>query len=732
MSEPTRDLPAPLDPAAATAAAGDQADLYVLQGATNTTTKKIALKRGDAFMVSDVRGDLPLNEQEAGLFWHGACFLRSCDLFLAGRPLMPLSHSVADEGDACQIDLCNSYFTLDDETALPQGTIHVRRLLELHNQRLVQTLILTSFHPTPVRLLLGLRAGANFKDIFEVRGMTRPAVGVAEPAHVERDAVWFVYHGRDEVRRETRLSFTPPADIANERGAFWDMRLQPNKPMRIHIHIHMTEEEEVPHPGVRRVHATEAPEFPQPAPEVQTDNVFFNRLLKRSIADLQMMTAQTPQGLYPYGGIPWYVCPFGRDGLITSLEFLPWFPEIARGTLNFLAHYQGAKVDPFTEEEPGKILHEFRQGEMANCREIPFIPYYGTVDATPLFLITLEQYIRWTDDSAFLAAMWPHARMAARWMMDYGDIDGDSFLEYRRVKETGLWNQGWKDSWDAISHADGRLADPPIALCEVQGYAYAAYRAMVFLAERMRAPEEAELWGRAATTLQANFLRHFWWEDEHALYLALDGHKQPCKIVSSNAGQCLWSGIIPPELAGGLVTRMLADDMYSEWGIRTLSARAARYNPMSYHNGSVWPHDTAMVGAGFARYGHKLEAGALLGNLFGVSLHYDHARLPELFCGFGRHRGYGPTAYPVACAPQSWAAGAPFLLLSSVLGFHPEADQKRLILHYPTLPDWLTDVEVRGIRLGQCRANLRFMRSAKGTAVTLTEDCEIELHILAR
>lgn len=732
MTEPPRD-PAtpPVDPAPSVRP-GDQPDPYVLQGATNPSTKKIALKRGDAFLVADVRGDLPATEQEAGLFWHGTCFLRAGDLFLAGRPLLPLSYSVADEGDACQIDLCNPYFTLDDETPLPQGTIHLRRLLELHNQRLVQTLIVTSFHTAPVRLLLGLRAAANFKDLFEVRGMTRPLTGTQDPPRIDHDAVRFVYHGRDHVRRETHLTFTPPADIAGERGVFWDLHLLPNTPVRIHIHTHVMEETEAEAPAMHLVHATEAPELPGPLPEVQTDNVFFNRLLKRGIHDLLMMSAQTPQGLYPYGGVPWYVCPFGRDGLITSLEFLPWFPEIARGTLGFLAHYQGTKADSFTEEEPGKILHEFRQGEMANCREIPFIPYYGTVDATPLFIITLEQYVRWTDDTDFLAHLWPHAQAAARWMMDYGDVDGDSFLEYRREASTGLGNQGWKDSWDAVSHADGRLAEPPIALCEVQGYAYKAYRAMNYLARRMHAPEEAGRWEAAAATIQTNFLRQFWWEDEGAVALALDGQKRQCLVVSSNVGQCLWSGIIPPERAASVMRRMLADDMYTEWGIRTLSSSAARYNPMSYHNGSVWPHDTALIGAGFARYGHKQEAGALLGNLYGVSLYYDRARLPELLCGFERRHGYGPTQYPVACAPQSWAAGAPFLLLSAVLGLHPAADQRRLILHYPTLPDWLTDVEVRGLRVGDRRVNLRFVRSAKGTAVTLTEDCEIELHILAR
>ena len=287
------------------------------------------------------------------------------------------------------------------------------------------------------------------------------------------------------------------------------------------------------------------------------------------------------------------------------MEFVPWFPEIARGTLAFLAAHQGTKFDEFTEEEPGRILHEYRRGEMANCREIPFIPYYGTIDATPLFLIALESYIRWTNDMELLRQLWPNALAAAAWMQQHGDRDQDGFLEYARVSEKGLTNQGWKDSWDSVSHGDGRLAEAPIALCEVQGYTYAAYQAMAYLARRMVKVKEADRWRHAADLLQDNFVRQFWWEREDVFYMALDGQKEPCDVVTSNAGQCLWTGIVPDEQAQRMIDRLQRDDMYTEWGIRTLSGSAPRYNPMSYHNGSVWPHDTALIGAGFARYGRK-------------------------------------------------------------------------------------------------------------------------------
>jgi glycogen debranching enzyme len=465
-------------------------------------------------------------------------------------------------------------------------------------------------------------------------------------------------------------------------------------------------------------------------PAIVSENTFFNQALMRGMHDLVMMCVRTPQGLYPYGGIPWYVCPFGRDGLITSLEFLPWFPEVARGTLDFLAARQGRKQDPFTEEQPGKILHELRRGELANLREIPFIPYYGTVDATPLFIITLEQYIRWTDDVEFLRRMWPHALAAARWMIDYGDSDGDGFLDYHRSASTGLVNQGWKDSWDAISHADGRLAEGPIALCEAQAYAYAAFHAIAWLAERSGHGDLSAGWLARATQLRANFVEKFWWPEQQSYYLALDGAKEPCKVVNSNAGQCLWAGIAPPEQGEAIVERLMRPDMYTEWGIRTLSSQAARYNPMSYHNGSVWPHDTALIGAGFARYGFREEAARLLGNLYGVSLHYEGARLPELLCGFSRMHGYGPTRYPVACSPQSWAAGAPFLLISAILGFEPDAQQGRLTLRRPTLPEWLSKLEMRGLRVGGLNGRLRFDRSGGETAVILSQYSEIDIHVL--
>lgn len=706
----------------------------IIKGVGNTNVKKIKLKYNEAFIVTNVCGDLLMSEQETGLYWQATRYLRTCDLFLEGKPPMYLSHDISEEGNFCQIDLTNSRLYLEGSVLEP-STLHVQRSMELQDRLLIQSIEVTSYHLTPVTVELYLKMMVDFYDIFEVRGWPRDKRGDLHTPKWSKHAVTFGYHGLDEVERETHLTFTPPATRISNDGAFWDLRMSKGQPVKIQVVISMNETSKQTSTYSFRTSATRQSLAHQLlrdhlSPEIHSDNVGFDRLLSYGIDDLLMMCAMTPQGIYPYGGIPSYVCPFGRDGLITCLEFLPWFPELARGTLAFLSAHQGKNVDLYTEEEPGKILHEFRFGELVNLNEVPFAPYYGSIDATPLFLITFESYIRWSNDLPFLEHLWPNICAAAHWMRDYGDADKDSFLEYCSTSEKGLINQGWKDSTsDTVMHQNGRIANPPIALCEVQGYAYAAYYAISYLARRLNQVNEAEHWQKVAEELRSEFLRRFWWEDEHAFYLALDGSKQPCAVVTSNSGQCLWSGIVPDTLADKVINRLLLEDMYSGWGIRTLSEHAARFNPLSYHNGSVWPHDTALIGAGFARYGKKKEAGILLENLFQASQFYERARLPELFCGFARSHKQGPIPYPFACEPQSWAAGAPFMLLSAMLGFDPNAENQRITLHHPTLPHWLQSLELHGLRLGEQRIGLHIERSGSDTIVRLMQETNVDLDI---
>ena len=704
----------------------DRIKADTLEETERLSTRQITLKSGDAFLVADVCGDLLSSKQEMGLFWHGTRFLHTCNLFLEGRPLVMLSHHVADVGSVCQIDLTNTALSIDDNTKVKQGEIHVHRVLELQDDALIQTITVTSFHTLPVPVMLALKLGADFRDLFEVRGLMRQERGQFQPTRMDATSLIFDYRGIDTVERETRIMFAPPVDSVLPDRVFWDLQLKRNQPVELRMIVKVNDSDQAIRPSTVGVAPLPTPTLPT----VITDNLFFNRLLARGMSDLMMLSTMTPHGRYPYAGIPWFSCPFGRDGLITCLEFLPWFPDVVRGTLAFLAAYQGAKVEPFTDEEPGKMLHEFRTGEMANCREIPFIPYYGSIDVTPLFLITLEAYIRWTHDLPFLLQLWPAALAAARWIEHYGDRDGDSFIEYVRASKEGLANQGWKDAWDSVSQGNGQLATSPIALCEVQGYAFAAYRAVGYLVGQLGNEHEAARWEQKAEILRENFLRRFWWEDESIFYLALNGAKEPCDVVSSNAGQCLWTGIVPQELASRVAERLMRHDMYSGWGIRTLSERAVRYNPMSYHNGSVWPHDTAIAGAGFAHYGKKAEAAVLLKSIYEASLSFEGARLPELYCGFPRRYEAGPTRYPLACSPQAWAAGAPFLLLSALLGLQPDAEHGRLFVEQPRLPDWLQIVDMPGIYVGGKSMHLRFVRAGSVTEVVTVEGNGVEVCVV--
>jgi glycogen debranching enzyme len=701
--------------------------VQIVEDKERPSTPQITLKYGDAFLITDACGDLLASRQEMGLFWHGTRFLRTCNLYLEGRPLVMLSHHVSSMGDACQIDLTNQAFPLQNGLIIEQGAIHVSRLLELQHEQLVQTITVTNFSALTVPLTLSLKADADFCDLFEVRGLVRKEHGRQEEPDITNASLTLKYLGLDRVERHTQMQCEmPPSQIRADR-VHWKLELERAQPVEIRVAIKVSEVN-----AERFITNVTLPSWQHLGqPELRSDDYLFNRLLTRGMNDVLMLSTMTPHGYYPYAGIPWFACPFGRDGLITCLQFLPWLPEVVRGALTFLAAHQGTKVDAFTDEEPGKILHEMRTGEMANCREIPYIPYYGTIDATPLFLILLEAYIRWTNDMELLQQLWPNVEAAARWMVEYGDKDGDGFLEYHRALDTGLANQGWKDAWDSISHGDGRLAESPIALCEVQGYAFAAYRATAYLARRVGHAQEATVWEQCAEELRVQFLQRFWWEEEGTFYLALDKDKLPCDVVSSNAGQCLWTGIVPQDYAQKVIARLMRADMYSGWGLRTLSAEAPRYNPMSYHNGSVWPHDNALVGAGFARFDGKEEVGVLLKSLYQASLFFEGMRLPELYCGFAQRSGFGPTRYPVACSPQAWAAGAPFMLVNALLGFQPDAEHQRLTLDRPTLPDWLQSMEIRGLRLGERQLYVRLERTGDQTNVVVEAENEVAVRVLS-
>jgi glycogen debranching enzyme len=636
---------------------------------------------------------------------------------------MFLSSTVRRDGALLTVDLTNPDLEEDGRLAVPRGTLHIQRAKFLWQGVCYERLTLRNYGLDPVRAPLALHFAADFADIFEVRGTKRPRRGHALPARVREDEVVLGYEGLDGVTRRARVQFVPPPDSLEESQAEYDVALAPGARHVVGVSLacelggsrRQAMAWEPAAEATRTYFAGQAAR----ACRIDTSNQQFDEWLGRSRADLAMMTTETRSGVYPYAGVPWFSTPFGRDGILTALECLWTDPELARGVLRYLAEHQATEYVPEQDAEPGKILHERRLGEMAALREIPFGTYYGSVDSTPLYVMLAGAFYRRTGDRAEIERLWPHVDAALRWIDESGDSDGDGFVEYQRRSRDGLANQGWKDSQDAIFHADGSGAEGPIALCEVQGYAFAARNAGADLAAILGLYERAAELERQAETLRQRFELGFWCDDIATYALALDGEKRPCRVRTSNPGHCLFTEIVAPERAGRVAAGFLDASSFSGWGLRTVAAGEARYNPMSYHNGSIWPHDNALAAYGLARYGFKDEAVRLFSALFDASVSMDLYRLPELFCGFDRTPGSSPTLYPVACSPQAWASGAVFLLLEAVLGLDIDAPGRRVRFHRPILPAFLDVVEIRNLRVGEATLDIVLRRHDQAVGIDL-------------
>jgi glycogen debranching enzyme len=706
---------------------------YILASSVAADLPKIVLKHDDAFLVADRRGNIPfLPGSEFGFYVDDTRFLRRLELRLGHQQSLLLTAGVSEETLEGVIELTNPDLLEDGRVVLPRHTLRLSRTLTLYGQQLSQTLMLESFAPEPVQLLMVWEFGADFADVFEVRGFRRARRGVELSPDCQRDTVELPYRGVDGVIRTTRLTFDPPPARLGEESAEYLLELPASGRLDITVTV-TARTEPSPGPVLSPTDASERRrqaigEFRRQTVALQADHELFNRWIERSWGDLRLLVTDTADGMMPYAGIPWYVAPFGRDSLFVALQTLPFLPAVARGTLRYLAHYQARTDDAFTDQEPGKILHEYRRGELAACREIPFVPYYGTVDATPLFLILLGEYVRWTADLDLARELWPAAERALAWLERLGAPSDDGYLWYRRRSPVGLDNQGWKDSHDSIMHATGELAKGPIALVEAQAYRYAALLAVADVAESIGRGAFAPGLRTRAGRLRERFENDFWMEDQRFYALALDGEHRPCRVVSSNPGHALWAGIASETRARAVAEQLMAPHMLTGWGVRTLSSRERLYNPMSYHNGSVWPHDTAIAALGMRRYGLQEPLLALATGLFQAVLNFDGLRMPELFCGFAQRPGQGPIRYPVACSPQAWSAGVVFHLVAGMLGLTPQARENRLMLDRPCLPTWLRWIEVGGIQLAGSRVSLRVSQGRDGAAVELVgREGDVEL-----
>ena len=693
---------------------------------TDDPASMLATKEGDMVLYADREGNLRRGEAGMGLYVRDTRFLSQYEMRIGGTAPVLLSSS-AERAFLSYIDLTNPPLGAGADRVEEQ-TINIRRTRVIKD-RLYERIRFKNYNARRVRFRVSLTFGADFDDIFQVRGVVEERAGTHLKPVVDGSILTFAHIGEDGAVRRMRIDLgRPPSAVDISTGSatvhldidlvghqtkstsiemtpIIDEEPPPEEPLGFEVAVH----------ELRRSYDA----WDREGTIITTSNEVFNAWLQRGRRDLRALLTDTPDGRYIAAGIPWYIAAFGRDSLLTAHQILMLDPRPARDTLRLLARNQGTALDPWRDEEPGKILHEIRTGPLARAGVIPHPPYYGAIDSTPLFLVLYGTYVKWTDDRALARELLPSVEAALTWIDEHGDADGDGFLEYQRRSDRGLVNQGWKDSDDSVVHPDGTLATGPIALAEVQAYAYLAKLRVADVFDLLERTEDAARLRAEAATLRARFNEAYWMEDEGFFALALDGDKRQVRTIASNAGHGFYCDIIDDDKAEQVAARLLQPDMFSGWGVRTMSKSASPYNPMSYHNGSVWPHDNAFIAAGLKRYGFHKQTNRIASALFDAAGFAEYLRLPELFCGFTRRAPNQPVAYPVACSPQAWAAGAPFLLLQAMLGLSAQAPDNLMTINKPSLPPWLEQVELRNLRVGESTISLVFRREGETTGFSL-------------
>jgi glycogen debranching enzyme len=675
-----------------------------------------SLKSRDCFLVVDEHGDIAGGVE--GFYEDDTRLLSRFRLLVGGRPPSTLGAAVWRNNVVYTFHGANRPLPAMGERATPPGVMHVERRRFLWRRRLYERVSVTNHSLDHELLPLTIEFAADFRDIFEIRGRARKRHGEHAPPTHDGRRITFGYRGLDKIERQCVIAFSePPARFEAEQAVFM-FSLQPRAAFALYIEVGDDVDETPSRQRFRQAAAAamlEARRQRRLGAHVRARGARFNAWLDQSRADLALLTTELDTGPYPYAGIPWFSTPFGRDGLITAWQMLWVEPRLARGVLRYLAKRQATETSAFRDAQPGKIMHETRQGEMSNLGEVPFGLYYGSVDSTPLFVALAGAYAARTGDLGLIKELWPALKAATAWLETYGDSNGDGLIDYARRDKRGLVNQGWKDSEDAIFHADGRFPEAPIALIEVQGYAYAAFLAMADLGQRLGDDGDARRWRDRAEAIREAVEARFWMDDAGFYGLAIDGQGALCRPMTSNVGHLLFSGLPAADRARRVRDRLVSGEFRTGWGLRTLASGAVRFNPMSYHNGSIWPHDTALCAAGLARYGHYADAVQVMEDLFAAATRFSF-RLPELFCGFHRVAGEPPIAYPVACMPQAWAAGSVFMLLQACLGLEVDGWADKVRIGHRWLPQGVDRLRISALDLGRRTVSLTLSRATSDRA----------------
>ncbi len=682
----------------------------------------LTLIDGKTFSSTTVSGDItPPGAPDVGFFHDDTRFLSHLELKVGGHRAVVLSSST-ERTFASKIELTTGALAQLNTYDLPESTLHIRRQQLLASDIFYDSLVFSNFNQSEVELLVEITYDADFVDVFQVRGSARPHTGQYYKPVTTADTLTFFYKGRDNVRRETVIRFQTPPERIENKTAIWKLRLPPSSgkieliaTVACHVEGERGRHGERNFTQSLRSRREHYLDWERDSTSFRSGNGVFDEALRTCVGDFHALQIPNGKEHIIAAGIPWFATMFGRDSIIAAYQSLLLNPQLAKDTMRVLARYQGKAVNDWRDEEPGKILHEYRTGEMTRSGEMPFGPYYGSIDATPLFLILLSETFNWTADEELIQELLPAALKALDWIENYGDLDGDGFIEYKRRSSKGLTNQGWKDSWDANMHRDGSVAKPPIALVEVQGYVYEAQYRMSQLLRQFGESERADDLKRRAQELSRRIEKSFWMADEAFYAMALDCDKRQLRAISSNPGHLLFTRVVNKDRARMLIERFMRDDVYSGWGWRTMSRDEGIFNPLSYHRGSVWPHDNSLTAHGMALYGYREEVNTIFTSLYHTALNFRDYRLPELFCGVQRREHDEPVHYPVSCSPQAWASGTFFLLLTSVLGIRPSAPRKELTIVNPQLPEFLDELHLRNLQIGKSRVGLDFTRHGDRT-----------------